>query len=246
MAGQYFGGRPLPSHSYSESPSNEESRPATPKWGPHSANYGRDGLGNHGYYIDTLGRSVQGQSSISTIVNTIVRKERGSPPVTDEEVSRWQTEIDGAANFEEGVLKKAYGACSPNLLPMSLTHLPEGLAMGSSTPFNMRSVPQDSSFEIPYPIIQPKPDVNYGYSADAFTKAERRVQSMPALRAHSQPNLSTFWPFFVIEFKSASHSGSTWVAANQSAASGGACVHAIDTLLSVAKAQMTPTTAVAF
>ena len=87
-------------------------------------------------------------------------------------------------------------------------------------------------------ICQPKPDVAYGYKFEAFTPAQRITQGATVrgvnLSKYSRPAKDLYWPFFVVEFKAPATGGNMYVAENQCAGGGTACLMASKTLQSLA------------
>ena len=88
------------------------------------------------------------------------------------------------------------------------------------------------------PISNPKPDVTYGYTLAGWNSNQALAQKLMVdgfdMGALSMPFRELYWPFFVVEFKARATGGNLFVATNQCAGDGSACVKAAYTLYQLA------------
>ena len=185
----------------------------------------RDELQNHYVYIDTYGKSMP--ESVRTSAQELFQKARNSPDLSDEELFAIRDELSQLVNADEGTTRQGFDAA--HLFPTRKTYM-DKIAVGASVPFDRTALPFTRGLNLP-PIVTPKPDIHYGYPRDSFTPVESAVMRHNRLNAFSHPTTATYWPFFAVEFKSASRGGTRWVADNQNAGTGCHCVNSIETLL---------------
>lgn len=103
----------------------------------------------------------------------------------------------------------------------------------SDAPLSVEGLPHQPF--VPQPVVQPIPDLSYGYHQNAFTQPEAYLQQITALKPYAIRNTEYYWPFFHIEFKSQPRGGTHWVAQNLNAGSGTHSVRSMETLLVYAK-----------
>ncbi|MCJ1482300.1 hypothetical protein MMC06_002463 [Schaereria dolodes] len=197
----------------------------------------RDELKNHSVYIDSWGMSMP--ANVHGFAQKIIEKERTSPSLTDQEVAYTREQLCTLDNADEEVTRTGFANTSlfPRTLDYKVGVNNYSLAVGANLPFDPAALPYTPGSRY-LPIVTPIPDFHYGYPYQSFTKSQSRLPEVlqhPRLRPYAQPNSSTYWPFFAVEYKSQSRLGSTWVAENQNAGTGAHCVNSIETLLNYTK-----------
>ncbi|MCJ1341130.1 hypothetical protein MMC09_006426 [Bachmanniomyces sp. S44760] len=192
--------------------------------------YRDDVLRNHNVYIDSMGRLLD--APLTEFVNDHVKKSRGSPPMTDEQLGILQGQIAAAATADEDTTKDILSS----LLPLSdAKGGRHGVAVGGNSNMNSYALPTNNEYDF-VGISIPKPDRTYGYNRSVFSSIEESTQSIdPNVKCLARPTASNYWPFFAIEFKSQSRGGTLWVAENQNAGTGSLSVNALDTLFRYAE-----------
>ncbi|TKA63420.1 hypothetical protein B0A49_12976 [Cryomyces minteri] len=99
--------------------------------------------------------------------------------------------------------------------------------LGSILPRNER--PETSAIRVPG-ISGPIPDLVYGVKSTSFNEAERMAQLTQPIKRICQPIANVYWPFLSVEVKAPSKGGTMWIATNQCAGTGSACVKALTVL----------------
>ena len=201
-------------------PSTDSGRAASPSY--------RDVLRRHGVHFQTHGDI---PPHIKEFAQGIIQGERTSPGLSDDQMSQFQRDLSDYSNSDES-LTKAFLQQSTSLFPLPRDYRDQThqIATGGDIPFDRTALPFNKDSGGP-PIVQPRSDLHFGYSATSFSDSEDRAMKQPRLAPYAQPNTANYWPFFAVEFKSLSRGGTSWVAQNQNAATGSHCVSSITTLL---------------
>ncbi len=191
----------------------------------------RDELQNHYVYIDSYGTSIP--EPVRIFAQDLFQKARSSPCLNDEELFSIREELSELVNADEVTTRQGFNATK--LFPTRKDYKHQ-VAIGGNIPFDQTALPFTPHLNFP-PIVTPKPDLQYGYLRDSFDPIQSAVMRHNRLAPVSHPTPATYWPFLVVEFKSASRGGTRWVAENQNAGTGSHCVNSIETLLNYTRSQ---------
>lgn len=191
--------------------------------------YYRDELRNHGVILDRSGGSIP--ESVREYAQSLLEAQRSSPGLKDEELSSALRTVVGLENADEETTSRELNTTS--LFPRAANY-DWKIAVGGSVPLDRTALPHAFGRNF-LPIVQPKPDYQYGYPHASFNADEAEVMEHRRLRDYARPSSAAFWPFFFIELKSVSHGGTHWVAENQNAGSGAHCVNSMKTLMNYTK-----------
>jgi hypothetical protein len=69
------------------------------------------------------------------------------------------------------------------------------IATGGNVLFDRTALPLSDDFHLRPIVVQPKPDLHFGYSAMSFTNSEFNVMQQPRLSPYAHPNTANYWPF---------------------------------------------------
>ncbi len=100
-------------------------------------------------------------------------------------------------------------------------------------PMRIEHVPSSYDPEISLPVSQPKPDILYGYSWEAFTSRQQRQFRTMNYTEYTANDEGLTYPFFVIEIKGDGFgptAGSLWVATNQCIGGAVTCINMVEKL----------------
>ncbi|MCJ1255605.1 hypothetical protein MMC24_003422 [Lignoscripta atroalba] len=188
--------------------------------------YRRDVLEPHGIYIDPYNRQVPEQ--ITNIAHQVLYKPRTSPPLVNNQIEDLRSNLHETINMKEADSKMKIRS------KMFPTGNYGGRLVSTMEPvLSVEGLPHHQYVQ--QPVVQPKPDLSYGYHKNAFSQPQAFLQQSTALSSYAIPNTEYYWPFFHIEFKSQSRGGTHWVAENQNAGNGTHSVKSMETLLEYAK-----------
>lgn len=191
-----------------------------------SPGYRRDVLQPHGIYIDPYDRQVPEQ--ITNMAHQVLHKPRTSPPLCDDQIEDLRSNLYETRDMKEDDARTKL----QSTMFQSSTY--SGRIVSTIQPaLSVEGLPHQRY--VPQPVVQPKPDLSYGYHKDVFTQPEAYLQQTITLKPYPIPNTDYYWPFFHIEFTSQSRGGTHWVAENQNAGSGTLSVRSMETLLEYAQ-----------
>jgi len=185
----------------------------------------RDELKNHTVLLDSYRRTIP--ANVQNFAQEIVQAQRSSPGFRGEELESVHKKLSGLVSADEDTTR--HGFSKTSIFP-DQDDYDDKIVLGGSVPWDKKALPHVHGFNFP-PIVQSKPDYQYGYPRDSFDNHEAAVMQSNRLTPYSHPSSAGYWPFFVIEIKSVSRGGTHWVAENQNAGSGAHCVNSIQTLL---------------
>ncbi|TKA64920.1 hypothetical protein B0A49_12968 [Cryomyces minteri] len=156
------------------------------------------------------------------------------PGVGNEEIERWCKEILSVEDEGEDEIAGKLGVTLPVFPRVGSEH--EHLARKNKRPFGATSelLPAVAASLQPDSLLPrirgPVPDITYGIKPSAFNTPQEICHNQPPLNEIHQPIADLYWPFLAVEIKSQAKGGSLYVATNQCAGSGSACVKAMDIL----------------
>lgn len=164
--------------------------------------------------------------AVQTFAQNLCQEECSSPDLTEKELSFFRNELFMLPNADEATTRRGFD--KRNLFPALSEY--KHIAIGGDVPFDQTALPFTRGFKLP-PIVTPKPNAQYGYPCEVFSTIECAVMRHNRLATCSHPSTATYWPFFVVEYKSASRGGTRWVGENQNTGTGSHCVNLMETLL---------------
>ncbi|EGE02752.1 hypothetical protein TEQG_01789 [Trichophyton equinum CBS 127.97] len=200
------------SHEQGSSGSTRSSRPAISQ-----PNY-RSILRNNGVYIDYTGEKVPQQ--LRDFLDSDILKRR-STSISPQKITEV---VNTAIAIAESPETYVYDLVGTTILPVKRFDV----GRGSNTPWHTYTLPRKEHYHTP--IMQPKPDLHYGYltgQSSTWTIEENSIIDHPHMRPTTQPTKSNSFPFLVIEMKSEAMGGNIWQAENQVAGSGACCMNAL-------------------
>ncbi len=236
---------PTPSGTFGSAPTSASQASSRRQPDVDSSNYRQRVLRPNGVDI---------RSKLQTLPDTVedqvkkMRAQRESPGLSEEDALALCHAIEDAQNEGEGE-GNVVSLFGPALLPTARgTTTQQSLKRNNMQPLLPQSLPSLTfSFISPPPKLKtPTPDILYGYDLSAFAKHSSHPKALvlQALDANplSSPSRNCYYPFFAIEFKAQATGGTTYVATNQCAGGGSACVKALRQLQSSFETTTTTTT----
>ena len=153
----------------------------------------------------------------------LISRSRTSPEMDDEAA---QQLIEVSRRVEDESEEVIVQQLAPGIIPAMKMVPDRRLASNPDQPwFNSVPVPlKPSMLTNPLPLPEPKPDLAFGYSEDAFT--EDQLGTIGLLiddqigRSYAVPDQKLRFPFLDIEFKSQAKNGTHYIATNQAAGAG--------------------------
>ncbi|KAI9886654.1 MAG: hypothetical protein M1823_001568 [Watsoniomyces obsoletus] len=222
---------PTPSITVPSAPTSASQSSSRRQTDVDSSTYRQNVLGPNGVYIRSKFSSLP--AAIEEQVK-MMRAQRDSPGMSDEDALAFCHSVEDAQNDGEGNVIGLFGS---SLLPTTGDSNRQPLRQNIAQPILSKSVPSLTSPFLPLPpkLKTPTPDVLYGYDLNAFTD-DNRPKSLISQALHTNPlscfSRGCYYPFFAVEFKSQATGGTTYVATNQCAGIGSACVKALGQLQS--------------
>lgn len=166
----------------------------------------------NGVVMDTLGNRIP--QEVRDFVDKHIRKERGSPPLGDDEKARINAQIERSWNKAEGMVADIL---KTPLFPLEAPDIAEG----RDTLWSAKPLPRNPDF--PYALPAPKPDRHYGFwtsETSTWTVQELCVADHPRVKPYSQPTLENIMPSHLIELKAEATNGTVYAGEGQSALDG--------------------------
>ena len=175
--------------------------------------------------------------NVAAVVNKFVF-EQGSSEMDDTTATENRDKIIQLGEDAEAEL--SHGFMTMDILPSKAAE--KTLKRVQQMPFTNAILPRaiipDGLSVAIQTICEPKPDVAYGYTLQAFTPSQRITQRSTVNRANlskfSRLAKDLYWPFLVVQFKAPAVGGNIYVAENQCAGGGSASLLASQTLHSIA------------
>ena len=183
----------------------------------------RGTLYNNYITLDYSGRQMP--EELKTFASTQILKQRESPQLGDETVSKVMDTVEELADSTEGPTAKLIRT---DMFPFERP----GLAEGGNSPWNTTALPNNPEYQ--YDVSAPKPDFHFGYPTNQRSDqsyAQSNVITHPTARPYAQPARNNTFPFLMVEMKSEASGGTIYVAENQAAGSGSHSVNALLWLL---------------
>ena len=183
----------------------------------------RGTLYNNYITLDYSGRQMP--EELNTFATTEILKQRESPQLGDETVSKVIDTVEELADSTEGLTSKLIRT---DMFPFERP----GIAEGGKSPWNTVALPNNPEYQ--YDISGPKPDTHLGYPTNhrsGWSYAQSNVIIHPVARPYAQPARGNTFPFLMVEMKSEAAGGTLYVAENQAAGSGSHSVNALIWLL---------------
>lgn len=173
--------------------------------------------------LDYSGRQMP--EELRTFASTQILKQRESPQLGDETVSKVIDTVEELADSTEGPTAK--------LIRTDMFHFERlGIAEGGNSPWSTAALPNNPEYQ--YDVSAPKPDTYFGYPTNqrsGLSYAHSNVITHPVARSYAQPARGNTFPFLMVEMKSEAAGGTIYVAENQAAGSGSHSVNALLWLL---------------
>lgn len=188
----------------------------------------RDTLNRLQVHIHSLGRNLP--EEVRTWSSGILERQRTSPGLTEEQVENTQ-DVLAQLECESEIATRETFAILP-LFPPKFSH--PHINQGHDELWNTKAVPYKPGQGLP-PISTPKADRYYGYRSSVFDDHEYAAVNHRALRPYALPGSTSYWPFFMVEFKSQSRGGTLWAAVNQNAGTGAHTLNSIKILREYSK-----------
>ena len=166
----------------------------------------------HGIVIDDLGDQMP--EEIQKFVDKHIRKERGSPPLGDDDRLKINEQLRKGWNEPEFVVADIL---STSLFPINAP----GVAEGRDLPWSTKPLPRNRGYT--YSLSAPKPDRHYGYPTpltSTWSMEELSVADHPQIKPYSQPTRSNIFPSRLIELKSEATNGTVYAGEGQAALGG--------------------------
>lgn len=186
----------------------------------------REDLEQLGVFIYRLGRNIPPE--LKAHAENVLEKERLSPGLLGPEIKSIIEELEDNVNSDEATVRDTFA--STKLMP-SKTDYKGKFVVGGDTVFNRRALPHNPADTTnKFGIVNPKPDKQYSYPLKGFSKEEQQVMQHERVAPFAKPTSTGRWPFFVVEYKSESRGGTSYVAENQNAGTGTHCVNSLETL----------------
>lgn len=183
----------------------------------------RGTLYNNNITLDYSGRRMP--EELRTFASTQILKQRGSPQLGDEAVSKVIDRVEELADSTEGPTAKLIRT---DMFPFERS----GIAEGGDSPWSTIALPNNPEYQ--YDVSAPKPDTHFGYPTNQrsrWTFAQSNVINRPVARPYTQPARGNTFPFLMVEMKSEAAGGTIFAAENQAAGSGSHSVNALSWLL---------------
>ena len=187
----------------------------------------RGSLYNNFVIMDYSGKQMS--QDLRKYANTRILKQRNSPQLEDDLVSKVIETAEELADSTEGPTTKLIRTA---MFPLDRSDIAEG----GNSPWNTTALPSNPEYE--YNLSAPKPDVYLGYpnnQRSGWSYAQNNVINHPVARPYTQPARGPTFPLLMVEIKSESAGESLYVAENQAAGSGSYAVNALLWLLKEAK-----------
>ena len=162
---------------------------------------------------------------LRTFASTQILKQRESPQLGDERVSKVIDTMEELADSTEGPTAKLIRT---DMFPFERP----GIAEGGNSPWSTAALPNNPEYQ--YDVSAPKPDTHFGYPTNqrsGWSYAQSNVITHPVARPYAQPARGNTFPFLMVEMKSEAAGGTIYVAENQAAGSGSHSVNALLWLL---------------
>ena len=179
----------------------------------------RGTLYNNYITLDYSGRQMP--EELRTFASTQILKQRESPQLEDETVSKVIDTVEELADSTEGPTAKLIRT---DMFPFERP----GIAEGGNSPWSTVALPNNPEYQ--YDISAPKPDTHFGYATNqrsGWSYAQSNVITHPVPRPYAQPARGNTFPFLMVEMKSEAAGGTIYVAENQAAGSGSHSVNAM-------------------
>lgn len=183
----------------------------------------RGTLFNNFVSLDYSGRRIP--QELRTFADTKILKQRESPQLEDEAVSKVIDTAEELADSTEGPTAKLIRT---DMFPFERP----GLAEGGNSTWSTTPLPNNPEYQ--YNISAPKPDTHFGYPTNqrsGWSYAQSNAITHPVARSYAQPARGNTFPFLMVEMKSEVTRGTLYVAENQAAGSGSHSVNALLWLL---------------
>lgn len=183
----------------------------------------RGTLYNNYITLDYSGRQMP--EELRTFASTQILKQRESPQLGDEAVSKVIDTMEELADSTEGPTAKLIRT---DMFPFECP----GTAEGGNSPWSTVALPNNPEYQ--YDVSAPKPDTYFGYPTNqrsGWSYAQSNVITHPVARPYAQPARGNTFPFLMVEMKSEAAGGTIYVAENQAAGSGSHSVNALLWLL---------------
>jgi hypothetical protein len=183
----------------------------------------RGTLYNNDIAMDYSGRQMP--EELRTFANTQILKQRGSPQLGDEAVSKVIDTVEKIADSTEGPTAKLIRT---DMFPFERP----GIAEGGNSPWSTVALPNNPEFQ--YDVSAPKPHTHLGYRTNqksGWSYAQSNVLNHLVARPYTHPARGNSFPFLMVEMKSEAAGGTLYVAENQAAGSGSHSVNALLWLL---------------
>ncbi|MCJ1230419.1 hypothetical protein MMC12_007093 [Toensbergia leucococca] len=180
----------------------------------------RGTLYNNYITLDYSGRQMP--EELRTFANTKILKQRESPELGDEAVSKVIDTVEELADSTEGPTAKLIRT---DMFPFERS----GIMEGGNSPWSTVALPNNPEYQ--YDVSAPKPDNHFGYPSNQrsnWSYAQANVITHPVARPYAQPARGSTFPFLMVEMKSEAAGGTIYVAENQAAGSGS---HSVNTVL---------------
>ena len=183
----------------------------------------RGTLYNNYITLDYSGRQMP--QELRTFASTQILKQRGSPQLGDEAVSKVIDTVEELADSTEGPSAKLIRT---DMFPFERP----GIAEGGNSQWSTVALPNNPEHQ--YDLSAPKPDTHFGYPTNqrsGWSNAQTNAITHPVARPYAQPARGNTFPFLMVEMKSEAAGGTIYVAENQAAGSGSHSVNALLWLL---------------
>ena len=183
----------------------------------------RGTLYNNYITLDYSGRQMP--EDLRTFASTQILKQRGSPQLGDEVVSKVIDMAEELADSTEGPTGKLIRT---DMFPFERP----GIAEGGDSAWSTVALPNNPEYQ--YDVSAPKPDTHFGYPTNqrsCWSYAQSNVITHLVARPYAQPARGNTFPFLMVEMKSEAAGGTIYVAENQAAGSGSHSVNALLWLL---------------
>ncbi|KAL1616192.1 hypothetical protein SLS56_011499 [Neofusicoccum ribis] len=197
---------------------------------PRSDRYRSANLQLNGFFIAASLDASSAPPSVRDQVHTLLEAPRA--PIAAEQLERWaQNIIHIQDNGEEAVALSGSGGLLPDASYCARLRRMDGLPFANAKDLLRRvaDVPALIAANVPR-VRTPVPDVAFGLGNTAFAKQQILAMAISPTSCVCEPISSLYWPFFVLGYKAQAKGGSIYVAVNQCAGSGSACIKAQATL----------------
>jgi len=148
----------------------------------------RDELERHRVHIQEYGEI---PTHIEGFARGIIQRERTSPGLSDNQVSQFRRDLSNYSNADEDTTKGFMKSSSLFPAPHDYHDQTHQIATGGNIPFDRTALPLAEDFHL-RPIVQPRPDLHFGYSAISFTNSEYSVMQQPRLSPYAHPNTANY------------------------------------------------------